>query len=168
MFQKGELIVYGNAGVCEVLDVTSPEMKGVKKGTLYYVLQPCHHKGEKIFTPVDNEKTPMRKILSRHEAEELIEDMPEIDALWIENDKMREARYKECIRSCDCREWVRMIKSLYMRKMRRLKVGKPITVTDEKYLKQAEDRLYSELSLLFDIPQSDVERYIIERIENKC
>ena len=38
MFQKGDYIVYGSTGVCEVMDVTTVEMTGVEKDRLYYIL----------------------------------------------------------------------------------------------------------------------------------
>ena len=42
--------------------------------------------------------------------------------------------------------------------------GKKLTVLDMKYWKQAEDNLYSEFSVLFNIPKDKVEAYIAEQI----
>ena len=42
MFEKGEYIVYGHNGICEVEDITHLNLSGVDKGKLYYVLAPLN------------------------------------------------------------------------------------------------------------------------------
>lgn len=41
------------------------------------------------------------------------------------------------------------------------------TATDERYLKLAEDHLYSELSMLLDIPKERMADYIEQRVNQK-
>ena len=77
---------------------------------------------------------------------------------------MREEEYKECLKSCECKEWIKIIKTAYLRKQRRQAEGKKLTVLDMKYWKQAEDNLYSEFSVLFNIPKDKVKAYIAEQI----
>jgi CarD family transcriptional regulator len=163
MFEKGEYIIYGTSGVCRVEEIT--EMKDFN-GELrpYYVLAPSSQKGGKIFTPVENARTPMRRIMTRDEAEELIDRIPGIQELWITNEKQREELYKGCMKTCDCGEWIRIIKTLYLRRVERTARGKKITSVDERYLKMAEDYLYSELELVLGIPKNRVEQYIGDRI----
>lgn len=164
MFEKGDYIIYGGRGVCQVLDITAMDMAGLANEGLYYILEPYHQPGSKIFTPVNSTKTVMRRVLSREEAEMLIDEIPLIEALWVENDKMRETRYKECIRSCECRDLIRMIKALYLRKQERLAQRKKITATDDKYFKMAEDNLYAELSIPLKMPKHEIGKYITSRI----
>ncbi len=165
MFEKGEYIIYGTSGVCRIEDITTMNMASVPRDKLFYVLAPSSQKGGRIFTPVDNTKTLMRRILSKEEAMKLIHEIPEIEELWITNDKMREEQYKTCMRSGDCREWIRIIKTLYLRKQERNAQGKKITATDEKYLRMAEDYLYSELEIPLEIPKSNMEAYISKQME---
>ncbi len=165
MFEVGEYIIYGTKGVCIVADIAPMHLDGMSDGALYYVLQPYHQSGSRIFVSVDNNKTIMRRILSKEEALSLINEMADISELWIDNDKVREEKYKECVRSCDCRELVRIIKTLYMRRIKRLKEGKKITATDERYLRIAREQLYSELSIPLDVPVKDMEQYIAEKME---
>lgn len=164
MFEKGDFIVYGNNGVCEVKDITTVNMKGVPRDRLYYILSPRHHKDSKIFTPVDSEKTVMRAVLTKEEANELINGIPTIEELWVSNDKLREEKYKETMRSCECRDWIKIIKTLYLRKQERIAQGKKTTAMDEKYLRMAEENLYSELSLALEIPKEEMEEYITKRM----
>ena len=112
MYEVGDLIVYGRTGICEVTEITTLKMDGVPKDKLYYILRPVREKRGKVFTPVDNEKIVMRKVISKEEAEELIREIPQIEGLWIGSEKQREEKYKECMKSCKCAEWVRIIKTL--------------------------------------------------------
>lgn len=105
MFEKGEYIIYGTSGVCKIEDITTMNMASVPKDKLFYVLSPSSQKGGRIFTPVDNSKAVMRRVLSKEEAAQLIDEIPVIEELWITNEKMREEKYKECMRSGDCRNW---------------------------------------------------------------
>ena len=167
MFERGEYIVYGASGVCQVEDITTMDMKGVPRDRLFYVLSPASQRGGKIFTPVDNEKTSMRRVMTQEEASKLIDEIPGIEELWISNEKLREAQYKECMKSCDCKEWIKIIKTLYLRKRTRRAQGKKITSTDEKYLRMAEEYLYSELEIPLGIPNARMGEYITERIQEQ-
>ncbi|MCD8083479.1 MAG: CarD family transcriptional regulator, partial [Clostridiales bacterium] len=80
-------------------------------------------------------------------------------------EKMREERYRECLKTCDPRDWIKIIKTLYLRRLERTAQGKKITSTDEKYLHMAEDYLYSELQIPLEIPKEKMETYITEQIE---
>ncbi len=167
MFEKGEFIVYGNAGVCEVRDITTLDMKGAAKNKLYYILSPRHHRDSKIFTPVEGNKTVMRAVLTKEEADILIDNIRDIEELWVSNDKLREEKYKETMRSCECRDWIRIIKTLYLRKQERIAQGKKTTAMDEKYLRMAEDNLYSELSVALGVPKEQMEEHIANRMVQK-
>lgn len=164
MFEVGEYVVYGSKGVCRIEDITHIEISGADKNRLYYVLTPIDS-GGKIYAPTDNQKITMRKVITREEADRLIKEMPEIEVLWFADDKQREAKYKEVMRTCDYRSWVSIVKTLYLRKKERTAQGKKVTSLDEKYMRVAENELYSELSLSLGIPKEEMEIYIRERIE---
>ncbi len=164
MFEIGDFIVYGNNGICEVKDVTTISMQNAPKDRLYYLLSPLHRKESKIFTPVDSGKTVMRAVLTKEEANALIDDIPEIEELWVSNDKLREEKYKETMRSCDCRDWIKIMKALYLRKQERIALGKKTTAMDDRYLRMAEDYLFSELSFALGVPRDEMEEYITRRM----
>ena len=69
MYEVGDLIVYGRTGICEVTEITTLKMDGVPKDKLYYILRPVREKRGKVFTPVDNEKIVMRRVISKEEAD---------------------------------------------------------------------------------------------------
>ncbi len=166
MFQKGEYIVYGRNGVCSIEDIKPMNLDGDAPDRLYYVLHPVNVNGSTIFTPVDNQKVLMRKIITKEEALRLIEQIPEIEALKISNEKLCEEQYKAAIQTGECTELVRVLKTIYRKKKKRIAAGKKITSTDEKYFHMAENSLYTELSVLIDVPKEKMEEYITEKLES--
>ena len=70
MYEIGQLIVYGNEGVCRVEEIGTPKISGVDKHRDYYTLAPIYREG-KVFTPVDS-KVFMRPVITREEALALI------------------------------------------------------------------------------------------------
>ena len=97
----------------------------------------------------------------------MIDSMENIDALRINDEKNREEIYKETMKKCDCRAWVQMIKTIYMRKMERLEKGKKVTSSDERYLNMVQDSLYGELAFSLQIPREKVGEFIAEKIGKK-
>lgn len=167
MFENGDYVVYGRTGICRVVGVTTMDMAGIPKDRLYYILRPEGRSESKIFVPVDNQKLMIRKVISKEEAEALIEEIPKIEILDVVNDKLREGKYKECIQSCDCRALIRIIKTVYLRDKKRMEQGKKSTAVDEYYRRLAEENLYAELSVLLGIPKNRMESYITSKIQEK-
>ncbi len=165
MYEVGEYIVYGCKGVCRIEDITQLDIPGSNRDRLYYVLAPFGDEKGKIYAPTDNKKVMMRRVITRAEAEQLIKDMPNIEELWVSDERMREVKYKEALKTCDYRAWISIIKTLYFRKKERIAQGKKITSLDERYLKATENELYSELSLILEIPKEKMEDYICKQLE---
>ena len=76
MFEVGSYIIYGKSGVCKVKAVGEPQLSGIDTEKLYYTLEPVYG-SETIFIPIDA-KVPMRPILGREEAQELLEQIPQL------------------------------------------------------------------------------------------
>ena len=167
MFEKDQLIMCGGHGVCRVVNITGNPVDRLDKVRKYYVLEPVFQKGSTVYTPVDNDKVVMRRIMNKEEAEALAERVTQIETVWIQEEKGREQMYKEAIRTYDCRSLVQIIKTLYLRKQDRLKEGKKVLSSDEQYLHKAEELLYSEMSLALSIPKEDVETYIREAVRKQ-
>lgn len=167
MFEKGEYISYGRSGVCRVEDITHLNISGVDRKKLYYVLAPLNTKGSRIYFPVDKENANARKLITEKEAWELLEEIQGIPQIWINNEKLREDSYKQALNSGDYRQWVAIIKTLYLRKQERLSQGKKVAAMDERYLKLTEEALYSELAFVLGREKSEMEPFIAAYIEKK-
>lgn len=167
MFGIDDYVICGNKGVCEVENITTLNISGVDREREYYILKPLYMSGSTVYLPVDSPKESMRKVLSREEAEKLIEAIPEIPLLVIANDKLSEQAYKDCIRTNDCEDLVKLLKTIYTRKQKRIKAGRKVTAVDAKYFHMAEENLYGELAVALNISRKEVESYIVEAIDGR-
>ena len=165
MFNIGDLVVYGNVGVCRVVEIGKPHLSGVADDQDYYTLAPYYSEKSLIFTPCNNQKVVMRPIVSGDEARELIKSIPSIASLGIPDEKKREECYKESLRSCDPIQFVSIIKTIHERKMQRIAEGKKTTASDEKYIQMAEDKLYGELAIALEMDKTEVREYIYGCVE---
>lgn len=165
MFQVNDVVIYGQHGVCKIMKIGTLEMPMADKKKLYYTLKPVYHRDSSVYAPVENCRIVMRPVISKEKAEMLIRHIPEIETVWIVNEKAREVQFKEALQTCDCEELVKIIKTLYQRKRQRLEKGKKVTVVDEKYFRQAEDKLYEELAFALDMEKNKIGQYIAENME---
>lgn len=164
-FQVNDYIFHGGSGVCIVEDICVPEhMQSIDANRKYYRLHPIYETGSTIYTPVDQPKAFVRHILTKDEADQLILQLPELEPLDIPNEKTKEELYRGLLRTNDCREWLRLIKTLYLRSRTRKEKGKRPCQSDEKYLQMAERLLYGELAIPFGVDKEQVCDYITEHI----
>ena len=164
MFRVGQYVVCGNKGVCTIEDITTLDISGVDKAKLYYILKPQYITASTVYVPVENASS-LREVLTREQAEQLVEEIPKIPPLKISNEKLIEQEYRSCMRSNDSTEWVRVIKTIYGRKQKRMQAGRKETAVDARYCKKAEDRLYGELSVALGMERSQVCAYITDKLQ---
>ncbi len=167
VFEIGEYVVCGNKGVCVVEDVTKLNISDVDKEREYYILKPLYMAGSTVYVPVDSSEKSMRRVLKRDEAQELIKGIPDIPLLVITNEKLSEQMYRECIKTNDCQELIKIIKTIYMRKQKRIQAGRKVTAVDAKYFHMAEDSLYGELAVALEMPKDEVESYITREMNRE-
>lgn len=166
MFSKGDLIVYGSSGVCRVEDVSpAPHLSSGTKERMYYKLAPLYGTGV-IYIPVDT-AVFMRPVISREEAEALIEQIPLIekeDCSGLDTRALTD-RYKATLSTHECADLVQLIKTTYAKSLAQTENGKKPGKTDQEYQKRAEDLLHGELAVALGIPCGEVQEYIRRRVE---
>lgn len=160
VFEIGEYVVCGSKGVCVVENITTLDITGVDKKRKYYILKPKYQSGSTVYVPVDSAKESLRKALNAEEAKRLIRIMPELPLIDIVNDKLSEQIYKESMRTNSCEEWVRVIKTIYSRKQKRIQAGRKVTAVDARYFHLAEESLCGELAVALGLEREDVGEYI--------
>ena len=160
MFQIGEKIIYGENGVCTVEKIAPLEMSGAPKEKLYYYLTPLVGSGT-YFAPVDT-NAYMRSIISREEAEALIDSMPGIPPAICNDTRFNhvDAFYRELFKLHTNEALVSVIKGLNCRMAER----KTRSSRAEATMKRAKDILHGELSVALDMDMSQVESYIMDRV----
>ena len=165
MFEVGDYVVHGNSGVCRVDAVQTMDGIGADKKRVYYTLVPLYTSGSKLFVPTDSKKVVIRSVMTKKEVKKLMDEWNEIETLRVENDKNREEVYKEALRSCDSRQWVRLIKTSYQRNQSRMEKGKKATTSDERYLQMAEENLFGELAIPLEMSRGEAEAYFVARLK---
>lgn len=165
MFQVNDLVVFGTHGICKVKAVGSLNMSAADEERLYYTLKPLYDtQHSAVYTPVDNTKAPMRAASTREEALDLIDSIPTIETIWVLDERQREGKYKEIMLKNDCTGWLQIIKTLYLKKQKRLAEGKKNTAKDDLYFKLAENLLYGELAAALDMNLENVKDMIAKRV----
>mgnify|MGYP004618959321 CR=1 FL=1 len=162
MFHVGDYIVYGSNGICRVEEITHPDIAGIDADKVYYVLVPEKTRDSRLFGPTDNSRVVLRSVISAEEADALRKEVKGIEPLQVESERMRDDSYKKAMKSCDLRQCVQVIKALLIRKQEREAHGKKVTVTDERYMKLAEDGLYSELALVLGKEREEIKEKFLD------
>jgi len=165
VFNKGEIIIYGNSGVCEVTDIGVPNIGGIDPSKSYYTLKPIFEAGM-IYIPV-NTQAFMRHTMSREEAMTLIGKMPEISAEIYDNRNLNllKEHYKTLLESYHCKDLIHIIKAVYAKEQRGLKIGKKLGQVDKFYMKKAEDMLHGEFAVALDMDKKEVKVFIENRVK---
>ena len=156
MFKVDEYVVCGNNGVCKIQDITTLNISGVDKKRKYYMLKPIYSETSTVYLPVDSDQVSMRRILSKAEADRLLDSVPHTQVLAIHDEKAAEALYRECMQSNNCNEWIKLWKTLYFRKKSRLENGHKVTAVDSRYYKLAEEKLCGELALVLGMDKEEI------------
>ncbi|MCI9579536.1 MAG: CarD family transcriptional regulator [Oscillibacter sp.] len=166
MFQLGELVVYGSTGVCRVEDFAGLDGPGEDREKRYYLLKPLWQDGV-IYAPMDSEKVPMRPVISRTEAEALIDRMPDIPAAAGRGGtaQAQAQQYQSAVRDGGHEALIKIMKAIRRKQGLAESKNRRLGMVDERYMKQAERLLYGELATALEIPYDEVEDYIAARLE---
>lgn len=160
MFSVGDKIIYGENGVCTVEKIAPLDMSGASADKLYYHLSPLIGTGV-YFTPVDSNAF-MRPVISRDEAEALIDAMDSIEPAICTDTRFNhvDAFYKELFKQHSCEALVAIVKGL----RGRMSDKKTKSSRAESTMKRAKDILHGELSIALGIEVCEVEEYICARL----
>lgn len=159
MFCVGDKIVYGENGVCTVEKIAPMDIAGASRDRLYYYLSPLVGSGT-YFAPVDSAAF-MRPVISREEAEALIDIMPSIEPAICNDNRFNhvDAFYRELFKQHTNEALVSIVKGLKARMAeKKTKSGRA-----EATLKRAKDILHGELSVALEMEFDKVEEYIFSR-----
>lgn len=165
VYQVGDTVLYGAEGVCR-FEGEKEQIIGGKKHC-YMILKPIYKKSSTVYVPKDNPalQEKIKRVLSPEEIYELIREIPEEEALWIEDEGERKAKYSRILAGSDRKELMRVIKALYRRRTQQEKMGRKFHLSDERFLKEAESRLHGEFALVLHIDPEQVAPFIQQQIQ---
>ena len=102
----------------------------------------------------------IREVSTKEELSELMERMPYIQTIQAPNGKVRKELYELSMKKYDDVEWVKVIKSVYLRmENRRYEDFEP------GYMEKAKQFLYGEIAVRFEIPYEEVEQFVNDTIK---
>lgn len=162
MHSQGDAVVYKCKGVYKIEDVGTLDFTFADRKKKYYTLQSVVNEKDRAYVPIDDEYN-IRKPLEKDAIFGLIQKIDDIDILWVQNEKLREKEYKDCISGYMPEDWIRVLKTLYKRTRHR----GSITSMDKKYQQLLEHALYSEFSYVLGIPESKVESFIWNEVKKE-
>lgn len=164
MFQIGEYIVYGTNGICRVEEICPSPYDKTDTRT-FYLLIPVHNPmGSTIYTPVDNDRVPMRRLMTCEEIDALIVAMPQIELLQVPVEKQRREIYRNTIGTLRPEGYVSVMKTVQRRREELIAARKHFPVSDIEYGRMAKHLLYSEFAHVLGVGVDDVEGYITQKL----
>lgn len=166
MYQENDYVIHRSNGLCRVIGTGYPEFGGMKSSSICYILENQRSKG-KLYTPMEGCDKILRPVMDREQAEELVSHLRSIEVIAEDNEKLRELAYRKALHEEGYIGWAKIIKTAYEKRAARMKVGKKSTMVDRKYEKQAQDYLYDELALVYQIPRESVEDFLVQRVESE-
>lgn len=160
MYSVGDYLVHPGQGVCQVKDVTDGPQ------AVYQLLPIGKRHPIYISFPVANERR-LRPVLSRAEAEQIIEDYPtiEVESFQARNNSLEEEHYRNEMRQGSCRDSVRIVKTFRIRIAELAARNKRPPVAYERILKEARERSSVELAVALDSTPEDVALLLQSRLD---
>ena len=165
MFKVGELVIHGTAGVCEVMEIGTPELYKDKAPKLYYTLVSIHDATKIMYTPVDNQKVYLRRAMTKNECKLFIDNLEHVEAkkTWNSRTMMEEFQYDAHTgHTFACASW---IKGIYLLQKKKYQNGKKqLTGTEKNCLRAAETYVYEELSNVLGISKTEIKKIVLGKL----
>lgn len=164
MFAVGEYIVYGINGICRVEEICTSPFDATDTRA-YYLLVPQHNPmSSSIYTPAENARVPMRRLMTAMEIEALLLAMPKIELLTVPVEKQRREIYRATIGELRPEGYVSVIKTVQKRREDLAAAHKHFPVSDLEYGNLARHLLYSEIAHVLGMEERNIEAYIKEKL----
>lgn len=158
MFKINEVVMHVH-DVCKIDKI----IENYRDGEDYYRLSTVADESLIIYTPVANAQGRIRKIISKKEAEALINEIPSIQPLDTD-DRQLINEYKALVSKGDRRDYIRIIKTTYTRNELRTESNKKLNENDKTYFRLAEHILYSEIGAALGMDFAETKKYITDKV----
>lgn len=159
MYKKNDYIVY-KKDVCKIKEIKHNDITNKD----YYILIPVYDESLKISFPIENEELFLRKVISHDEAENIIDNIKNIEPIENINDKNIELIYKSLLYNGSHEDLIKIIKTTYLRNEARINDKRKVSDKDSKYFNLAEKYLYNELGVALNMSFDEVKEYIFNKM----
>ena len=164
-----DLVVYKSAGVCRVISEEEQCMDG-ENYVMYFKLKPMADQNSTYYIPTASAGEKLRRLLTKEEVLELIDDMPrdvEEAEMWSDNRRERKEMYSQILKGDDQKALMQLISSLYFRKQDQEAHGKRFSTMDETAMKNAETLMLQEFGVVLGLEPEQVRDFIDQRVNHR-
>ena len=163
-FSKGETVVYGGSGVCEIDDIKDVRFYH-ERPQKYYILKPLFvNQAQVVYVPYNNEKltAKIKPVITKKEALELIHNIDDNNVEWVEDRNARKELFNGLLSSGDRKDIIDLISTLSARRKQLEDEGKSLNQQDEKILTDAQRRMDAEFAVALGLDVHQIPEFIQE------
>lgn len=163
-FSKGETVVYGGSGVCEIDDIKDVRFYH-ERPQKYYILKPLFvNQAQVVYVPYNNEKltAKIRPVITKKEALELIHNIDDNNVEWVEDRNARKELFNGLLSSGDRKDIIDLISTISARRKQLEGEGKSLNQQDEKILTDAQRRMDAEFAVALGLDVHQIPEFIQE------
>ncbi len=160
MYEIGQKLVYGAHGVCTVVGL---ETRVIDRNSIsYYVLQPLEQAESRYLVPCGNAAAlaKLRPLMPKQTLLALLQSADYGQDPWVDDENRRKQNYRQLINNLDLESLIRTVHSLRSHKKLLAQQGRKFHQCDDNFLRDAMRLLRTELSLVLELPEAEVDAYL--------
>ena len=167
MFEVDDIVLYGTQGLCRIAEIAERTLQGPRQE--YYVLRPIFNDRSTLYIPRQSETltAKMHPIPDEATFTAMLREIPGQDDLWLEEEAARRTLYRETVSGGNCRELLRLSKTLRQRQQSLVAAGRKLKYNDENMMREAERILCEEMSYLLHIDLEQALPLLLARIRGE-
>ena len=137
------------------------EKKIDRKTICYFVLEPIDQPGSRYYVPAENQAalSKLRPLSTKEELQSLLTS-PLAENVWIADENRRKQYYRELVSSVNLKVMIDMIRCLRLHRRQQMEQGRKFHQCDENFLRDAQKILSTEIAMVMEIPDDQVEAYL--------
>ena len=159
MYKIGDYVVHIK-DVYKIVDIKKKYIKNID----YYILEPVLDTSLKVKIPTNNNK--IRNLITLTEVNKIINNIINIEPLNVD-DKNIETEYKKLLMNPTHEDYIKIIKTSYLRNKQRIESKRKISDKDKNYFEQAEKYLYTEFSIVLNKSFNETKEYVINMVKKE-
>ncbi|MDD6302259.1 MAG: CarD family transcriptional regulator [Bacillales bacterium] len=167
MFQINDKVVHVNGGVFNIENTIEMTYGGVTNK--YFTLKPLYvdfqNKTLTIYVPEDKCDILMRHVMTKKEAEGLLELIKTIEPIWFNESKTRKEKFAEYVKSGKLENICLVMKSLYVQQMKLNDDNKSLNLLDYDYLNKLKKEVEEEIAVALGVEKEKVPGMIMNFIK---
>ena len=160
MYEKNEILVYGNNGVCRLTDIRRESF--TDQPEMYYILSPVFDERSTIYIPTESyaAKKKLRRIMPKDKLDTMLVNAKNSDTKWETNERKRNEQFKTVTANGLSPALLEVLKSLTIQQDKLKQNVKKLHAADERTLAVCEKIIGEEYAYAFGVEVNDALSHI--------